>query len=152
MKGVTQKNLTETKFMTDKVFIDTNIALYLLSDNEEKCTKTKFLLKRSKPTISVQVVNEFINVCLRKIKLELNPTHKLAEALMAMCSIVAVDEDITRQSMQLAKRYQYSHWDSLIIAAALQSGCSILYSEDMHDGQVIENSLTIINPYNTDKN
>lgn len=49
--------------------------------------------------------------------------------------------------MIISQRYNYSHWDCLIIAAALQSNCDILYSEDMQNRQIIGN-LKIINPFN----
>jgi len=50
--------------------------------------------------------------------------------------------------LQIAEGYKYSIYDGLIIAAALETRCNIIYSEDLHDGQVIESSLTIRNPFN----
>jgi predicted nucleic acid-binding protein len=50
-------------------------------------------------------------------------------------------------ALNLAERYQYSYFDSLILASALEAGCQILYSEDLQDGQRIENQLMIINPF-----
>jgi predicted nucleic acid-binding protein len=50
-------------------------------------------------------------------------------------------------ALNLAERYQYSYFDSLILASALEAGCQILYSEDLQDGQRIENQLTIVNPF-----
>jgi predicted nucleic acid-binding protein len=44
-------------------------------------------------------------------------------------------------------KYRFSYWDSLILAAALESTCSFVYSEDLQDGQRIENRLTVINPF-----
>jgi predicted nucleic acid-binding protein len=49
--------------------------------------------------------------------------------------------------LNLAERYQYSYFDSLILASALEAGCQILYSEDLQDGQRIENQLMIVNPF-----
>jgi predicted nucleic acid-binding protein len=51
--------------------------------------------------------------------------------------------------MQLSQRYQLLHWDSLIIAAALQANCAVLYSEDLQSGMVIDQRLTIINPFSS---
>ena len=55
--------------------------------------------------------------------------------------------DTIERACQIADKFQYSFYDSLIIAAALSCNCKTLYSEDMQDGQVIENSLTIVNPF-----
>jgi predicted nucleic acid-binding protein len=44
-------------------------------------------------------------------------------------------------------RYQFSYWDSLIVASALESGCGVLYSEDLQSQQRIENQLEILNPF-----
>ncbi|MEO5344322.1 MAG: nucleic-acid-binding protein, partial [Gammaproteobacteria bacterium SHHR-1] len=49
--------------------------------------------------------------------------------------------------LDIASRYSLSHYDSLILAAALEAGCSVVYSEDMQHGQQINNRLTIINPF-----
>lgn len=54
--------------------------------------------------------------------------------------------DTIEQACRIATKYHYSFYDSLIIAAALSANCKTLYSEDMQDGQIIENSLTIANP------
>ena len=58
--------------------------------------------------------------------------------------------ETSKKAIEIKHRYQYSYWDSLIIASALESNCSILYSEDMHHGQVIEGRLTIQNPLKND--
>jgi predicted nucleic acid-binding protein len=51
------------------------------------------------------------------------------------------------KALSIMKRYKLSYWDSLIVAAAWNSGCSMLYTEDMQSGQTIEEKLTIINPF-----
>jgi predicted nucleic acid-binding protein len=56
-------------------------------------------------------------------------------------------EDTLLQACQIAGKYRFSIYDSLIIAAALESNCSILYSEDLNNGQVIEGKLTVKNPF-----
>jgi len=53
----------------------------------------------------------------------------------------------TNVLVYLHVKYQYRYWDSLVIATALLNGCDILYSEDLHEGQLIEDKLTIINPF-----
>ena len=63
--------------------------------------------------------------------------------------VVIAKKDI-RKAMTIKARYKYNYWDSLIIASALQNNCSILYTEDLQDGQVIENALKIVNPFRVD--
>ncbi len=55
--------------------------------------------------------------------------------------------DTVLQACQIAERYRFSFYDSLIIAAALESNCTIVYSEDLQDGQHIEGRLIIKNPF-----
>lgn len=132
--------------MTAKVFADTNIAGYLLSSDAAKRSIAKQIIA-AHPVISTQVVNEFINVCLKKARLNLMQAHVLAESLMTVCWVVPVDIETVRQAMRLSQRYQLSHWDSLIIAAALQVGSTVLYSEDLQSGMVIDHGLSIVNPF-----
>jgi predicted nucleic acid-binding protein len=60
---------------------------------------------------------------------------------------VPVTADTIREAVRLAARYQLSHWDSLIVAAALLAECETLYSEDLQHRQVFDDRLTVINPF-----
>lgn len=133
--------------MTVKIFADTNIAGYLIAHEGDKRDQAKAIF-RDRPTISAQVVNEFINVCRKKARLELPVAYELAEGLIATSQVVPVTVETVVSAMTIARRYRFSHWDSLIIAAAVQANCDILYSEDMQHGQTIE-GLRIINPFLT---
>ena len=66
---------------------------------------------------------------------------------MDRADVVALDEATINQAAIVAIRYQLSHWDALIVASALISGCETLYSEDLQHLQVIDDRLTIINPF-----
>jgi predicted nucleic acid-binding protein len=61
--------------------------------------------------------------------------------------IVSITPALSRASWKVKDKYRYSYWDSMIIASALDSKCSILYSEDMQHGQVIDKDLIILNPF-----
>jgi len=61
--------------------------------------------------------------------------------------IVAINADQAFKAIDVNIRYEYSYWDSLIIATALTNHCSILYSEDMQHDQLIEDKLRIVNPF-----
>ena len=66
---------------------------------------------------------------------------------MKLVAVAPVTENTVRDAMTVGLRYGLSHWDSLIVAAALGTGCDTLYSEDMQDGQVFEDRLTVRNPF-----
>lgn len=132
--------------MTARFFADTNIAVYALDADERKRSLALSIMRR-RPVISTQVVNEFLNVLLSKRKLERARAHRLARVLMRRCDVVAVTPAITEEAMLLGERYQLNHWDALIVAAALATGCDALYSEDMQEGQVFEGRLTVMNPF-----
>jgi len=66
---------------------------------------------------------------------------------MDLCDVIAVDQHTVREAIALALRYQISHWDALILAAALEAGCDVLYSEDFQDGQVFNDRITVRNPF-----
>lgn len=132
--------------MTAKSFADTNVAIYALDADAAKRAKALAILD-SRPFISTQVVNEYLNVLLVKRRLDRAAAHELARALMTACDVVSVTPAITDLAMNIGERYQLSHWDSLIVAAALAVDCETLYSEDMQDGQVFEGRLTVKNPF-----
>ena len=75
----------------------------------------------------------------------------ISEAQESFTVLPVMTETIS-QALALAQKYQYSYYDSLILASALSAGCSTLFNEDMQYGQVIENSLTIDNPLPNDCN
>ena len=82
-------------------------------------------------------------------KLQWTPS-KVAANLETVLQLVQL-EDVglmhVRRAWRIAELYGYSHYDSLIIATALISGCAILYTEDMQDGQLIDGQLRLTNPF-----
>jgi predicted nucleic acid-binding protein len=131
---------------TAKYFADTNVAIYAVDADVAKREKALAILA-SRPVISTQVVNEYLNVLLTKRKLDRASANELARALMATSEVASVTPDITDLAMHIGERHQVSHWDALIVAAALATGCDTLYSEDLQDGQVFEERLTVQNPF-----
>ena len=126
-------------------FFDTNVLLYLLSEEAGRADRAEGLLAAG-GVISVQVLNEFASVASRKIGLSFSQIRELLATIRTACTVKPVDIATHEQGIALAERYRYSVYDSLILAAALQAGCHVLYSEDLHDGQRI-NGLTIRNPF-----
>ena len=111
-----------------------------------KQQKSIELLNNSPETfISTQVINEFSNAFIKKFKAHTLDVLKALEEIENSFIIYQNNIHTTRLACNLYKRYKFSFYDSLIIAAAIESGCKVLYSEDMNNHQIID-SLIIINP------
>lgn len=132
--------------MIGPVFLDTNLVLYTIGKDPRKKAIARNILANC-PVISAQVINEAVNVCLRRFAFTRERAYAFADVLMRRTDMRPVDETTIRKSAEIAMRYRFSNWDSLIIAAALLANCDTLYSEDMQHGQVINGSLTIVNPF-----
>jgi predicted nucleic acid-binding protein len=128
------------------VFFDTNVVLYLLSADAAKADRAEELLAIG-GVISVQVLNEFASVALRKLGMSWAEIRDVLAQVRVVCPVESMSADTHDRALQVAERYGLSIYDALIVAAALLAGCTILYSEDMQDGQVIERQLTIRNPF-----
>ena len=129
-----------------RAFADTNIAVYAESDDGEKSKRARSILESS-PVISTQVVNETIAALTGKYGFSKSDAHEVADALMDLCEVVPVDEGTVREATKLAVRYQLSHWDALIVAAAIQASCDLIYSEDMQHEQVFDDRVSVKTPF-----
>ena len=134
--------------MSDEVFFDTNIILYSYSyKSEPKKDMAKRLILDSNGVISTQVLQEMCNILIKKFKMD---DLSISRALSEMSSnfLIAINNvETVTTALRVHFKYKFSYYDSLIISSALENGCSILYSEDLHHKQKIENTLTIINPF-----
>ena len=128
------------------VFIDANVLLYLASRDEQKIRKVEALLAQG-GTISVQILNEIANVARRKMKMGWDETIAFVEQFRLLLKVLPLTEQIHDNGLKLARRYQLSVYDGQVVSAALDSGCSVLLSEDMHHGLKIEDRLEIRNPF-----
>jgi predicted nucleic acid-binding protein len=127
-------------------FADSNIVLYLASADQRKSAISEDLLGTG-CTVSVQVLNEIANVLLRKHRFTWAEVKEFLDKVRIACDVVAVSIETHELGLNIAERYGYSIYDSMIVAAALQAGCPTLFSEDMQHGQSIDGLLTIVNPY-----
>jgi predicted nucleic acid-binding protein len=132
--------------MTVRAFADTNVIVYAQSDDGDKTAIAVAVLEAG-PVISAQVVNETVSVLTSKHRFSLGDAHQVATYLLACCDVVPLDAATIREAIRLAVRYRLSHWDSLIVSAALLAGCDTLYSEDFQNGQVFDDRLTAVNPF-----
>jgi len=127
------------------VFFDTNVLLYLLSDDTTKADRAEALLATG-GVISVQVLNEFAAVAVGKKAVDFTELKEILLAIRIACAVKPLDIETHELGLGIAERYRFSIYDSLIIAAALHARCSVLYSEDLQHGQTIE-QMTIRNPF-----
>jgi predicted nucleic acid-binding protein len=133
----------------DKAFVDSNVTLYLIdnSSNSKKQKAENFLSPDF--LISTQVIAENVNVCLKKLKLDKLTTFDFARRLLQhFRTTVTITPEILIKSFDISSKYQVSSWDAIILATALHYECTILYSEDMQDGLIVEGKLKIVNPFN----
>lgn len=129
-----------------EVFFDTNILLYLLSGDTAKADRAEELIAGS-GVVSIQVLNEFAAVTSRKLKMSWSEVRDALSPIRAVCRVEPVTIETHDLGIEIAERYAFSIYDATIVAAALLSGCKVLYSEDLQDRQVIERRLTVRNPF-----
>jgi predicted nucleic acid-binding protein len=129
-----------------KAFVDTNVFVYLYSDVDDvKQKRAFFALRQYDCQISIQVINEFTHVCIRKWKAPKENILLSIDRICSYCDMAYIDISTIKKALTICEKYGYSYYDSLIIASALEHECQYLLSEDMSDGQVIEGKLTIRN-------
>ena len=128
-----------------KPFFDTNVVVYFVTEDVAKARRSTELLTAG-GIISVQVLNEFVRVARGKRKLSFAEVKTTLDAVRSTCEVMNLTVETHERGLASAERYQLQIFDSMIVAAALLAGCTTLYSEDMHDGLVID-ALTIRNPY-----
>ena len=131
-----------------KAFIDTNILLYLLSEDSNNADRAETIV-RAGGTISVQVLNELANVTHRKLAMSWMEINELLSLIRSLCSVKPMTIETHDMGILIAERYKLSVYDAMIVAAALLGGCETLCSEDMQDGLLIDNQLRICNPFTT---
>lgn len=137
--------------MSDECFIDSNVWLYalVLRPGEEKrhATACRLIVHPARYVISEQVIAEVSSNLLHKAGMAEAPLQALVESFYQRCRVIAPGPALHRRGSGLRQRYRFSYWDSLIVAAALEAGCSTLYSEDMQHGLVVDEVLTVLNPF-----
>jgi predicted nucleic acid-binding protein len=132
--------------MSGRSFFDTTILLYSISSEEPRAAVAEKLLADG-GWISVQVLNEFAAVARRKLNMSWEQIREALLAIRVLCeSPTPLSIETHEAGLEIAARYGCSIYDALILAAALEADCDVLYTEDMQNGLVI-GSLTIRNPF-----
>ena len=131
-----------------KLFIDTNVLIYAYSETEAaKKAKVLPLLEDEPVRFSTQVVNEFVWVMSKKFGVAMDSLQQVVKNLFELYPVGVITDATITKAMELSSRLKMPYWDALIVASALENGCNILYTEDLQHGQIIENKLTVINPF-----
>ncbi len=133
-------------------FFDTNILVYLFDeDYPERKAQAQTLLKKEtengRIVVSTQVLQEFYVTVTRKLEVPLSP-EKAEEVVsqFMVFPLVEISSSHILKAIRKSINLQFSFWDALIIEAAISGGASILYTEDLQHGQIIDN-LKILNPF-----
>ncbi len=148
--------------MSARIFLDTNTLVYLLEgkvpaagitltqaelEANRKGDITLGLFEHEGLFVGVQVLSELCNVVLRR-KFDWSKTKELLRMLEVLCmEVVPLTLAVHKCGIGIRDKYKLQFFDSMMLAAALEAGCDTFYSEDMQDGQVIEQTMTIKNPF-----
>jgi predicted nucleic acid-binding protein len=133
--------------MSDRPFIDTNVLVYVLGQHDPR-TATAEALVAAGGVISVQVLNELAAVAHRKLGMSWDEITVALTAIRVLCPApVSLTTATHDDALRLAGRYGFHIYDALVVASALEAACTTLYSEDLQDAQVIDETLTIRNPF-----
>ena len=127
-------------------FIDANVLVYLASNDAAKADQAEALLTAG-GVISVQVLNELANVARRKMGLGWGETRDLLAAVREWLEVRPITPATHDLGVALAERHGLSIHDAMIVAAALEAGCETLWSQDMHNGLVVDGRLRIVDPF-----
>ena len=139
--------------MSAENFLDTNVLVYMLDETDlDKRQRAASLvnenLAQGTGCISFQVVQETINVLVRRLGFRTEDVRQVLQQVLVPLWQVHPTEALYHDAISLQGRYGFSFYDSLIVAAAIEAGCTRLYSEDLQHGQQIQR-LTILNPFAT---
>jgi predicted nucleic acid-binding protein len=126
-------------------FFDSNVLLYTAATDPRKAAHAARIL-RDGGTVSVQVLNEFAHVALRKLSRPITEVRRALSEIREICVVVPLDIDTHELGLDIAERYRLSVFDSMIVASALLAGCGTLYTEDLQHGQVID-GLAVRDPF-----
>ena len=130
-----------------RIALDTNILIY---SHSLDCYDKKIIARgffNGNPVVSSQVISEYLNVMRKKLKIEKDELMQLCSLWLEKCIVQPVVLSTIKLAQNLMGKYDFQVFDGIIVAAALEANCDILYSEDMHDGLVIEKTLTVVNPF-----
>lgn len=135
-----------TIMMINSIAVDTNVLVYLHDSSDARKRNIAENILAENPKIPSQVISEYLNVTKRILSLSKTELVSQCAELLKDCEIINVSCETLINSVTLIQKYDFQIFDSIIVAASLEAGCTILYSEDMQHNMVI-NNLIILNPF-----
>jgi predicted nucleic acid-binding protein len=142
--------------MSGRFFLDTNVFVYTFDASAPaKASKAITLVRDAIKTrigvISYQVVQEFFNVAMRRFESPMSAAEADQYLAATFRPLLAVHSSpaLFGEALRLGSKFQLAWYDSLIVAAAIEAQCDVLYSEDLQHGQRLE-SVTVTNPFAID--
>ena len=132
--------------MNGKFFLDSNVCIYAFDTDGKKKEKALDLIVSNQATISTQVLMETANVAGKKLKFNQEEIELSIDYITTFCLLHLIELPTIKLAFQIKQKYQYTLYDALIVASALESNCNILYTEDMQHGHFID-QMKIINPF-----
>lgn len=137
--------------MTALAFVDTNVWVYALTTaNPVRQKQAGALLNQlEQPCVNGQILREIGRVLLQKHGIDESSFRRICQMMARSCQWAPDTLSTYFLASDLRSRENLSYWDSFIVAAALDAGCTTLYSEDMQHGQVLRERLKLINPFIT---
>lgn len=128
-----------------EAFFDTNVLIYFASDEGEKTERSERLIAGG-GIVSVQVLNEFANVAMRKQRMSWSEISLALRAIREGCQVAPLTLEVHERGLALAQRHNFAIYDAMIVAAAQLCGARTLYTEELHNGLALD-GLRIVNPY-----
>ena len=136
--------------MNTKIFVDSNIWLYAIigiEDYKKHMRASDLILKNKNIFISTQVIREITVNLLKKTNIGEDFVHKFVVDAYMNYKVAFLNEKVYLKAYSLRYDYDFSYWDSIIVASALLSECNVLYSDVLSDKLVFEDNIKIINPF-----
>ncbi len=134
--------------MMSKIFLDTNILVYLFSeDDPEKRRKAIRAVAEGTILTGINNINETVNVLFRKFGHTVSEIETAVEHIVGKFHIAPLNVTTVLSAARIKDRYRYSYFYSLVIASALENDCDFLYTEDMQHGQTIDGVLKITDAF-----
>ncbi len=130
-----------------RIALDTNVLIYLHDNSSSVKRDIAKDLLADNPTISSQVISEYLNTARRLLDISKDDLLIQASILFSGCPILTTLPSTLLIASDLVKKYKFQLFDAVIVATAIEGNCEVLYSEDMHHGLAVNKTLTIINPF-----
>ncbi len=130
--------------MSDKIFFDTNLWVYLALNSKNKDDIRKKHQMEALIVVSNQVLNELANVLIKKYTFKIEKVKSLVHKILNIVELCTLTVEDSLLALDLTDQYGFSYYDSLIVSSALSYGCTSLYTEDMHHNTIVKDQLKIV--------